>query len=103
MGVTQEWLKLGFSRIFNNPPTTPGSNAVDPNAILILQQLRPTLAAASGHGAGTQGNFYPINLYDTREGEMRDNNVANVTPSSGNAGSPNRTLVLLGERHHERS
>jgi Tfp pilus assembly protein PilX len=89
VGVTQEWLKLGFSRIFNNPPTTPGSNAVDPNAILILQQLRPTLAAASGHGAGTQGNFYPINLYDTREGEMRDNNVPNVTPASGNAGFPN--------------
>lgn len=82
VGVTQEWLKLGFSRIFNNPPTTPGSNAVDANAILILQQLRPTLAAASGHGAGTQGNFYPINLYDTREGEMRDNNVANTVNGS---------------------
>jgi hypothetical protein len=87
--VTQEWLKLGFSRIFNNPPTTPGSNAVDPNAILILQQLRPTLGAASGHGAGTSGNFYPINFYDTREGEMRDTNVPNVTPSSGNPGYPN--------------
>jgi hypothetical protein len=82
VGVTQEWLKLGFSRIFNNPPTTPGSNAVDPNAILILQQLRPTLPAASGHGAGTQGNFYPINFYDVREGEMRDNQVSNTT--SGN-------------------
>ena len=89
VGVTQEWLRLGFSRIFNNPPTTPGSNAVDPNAIIILQQLRPTLAAASAHGAGTQGNFYPINFYDTREGEMRDNNVANITPSTGNAGYPN--------------
>jgi len=82
VGVTTEWLKLGFSRIFNNPPTTPGSNAVDPNAILILQQLRPTLAAAAAHGAGTQGNFYPINFYDTREGEMRDNTVPNTT--SGN-------------------
>lgn len=75
-GVTQEWLKLGFSRVFNAPPTTPGSNAVDPNAILILQQLRPApgvaQVAASAHGAGTQGNFYPINLYDAREGEMRD-------------------------------
>jgi hypothetical protein len=82
VGVTQEWLKLGFSRTFNIPPSTPGSNAVDPNAILILQQLRPTLGAASGHGAGTQGNFYPINMYDTREGEMRDNTIANTT--SGN-------------------
>ncbi len=54
-----------------------------PTAILILQQLRPApavaQAAASAHGAGTAGNWYPINLYDTREGEMRDNNVPNVT------------------------
>jgi len=82
VGVTSEWLGLGFGRIFNNPPTTPGSNAVDPNAILILQQLQPTLAAGSGHGGGTAGNWYPINFYDAREGEMRDNAVANVT--SGN-------------------
>jgi len=86
VGVTRDWLKLGFSRIFNNPPTTPGSNMVDPNAILILQQLRPSMAQgtvaqaqASGHGAGTQNNFYPINFYDAREGEMRDNDVANQT------------------------
>ena len=91
VGVTTEWLKLGFSRIFNNPPTVPGSNMVDPNAILILQQLRPAPAVAqatvaqaqaSGHAAGTQGNFYPINFYDAREGEMRDQTVANTT--SGN-------------------
>jgi Tfp pilus assembly protein PilX len=90
VGVTQEWLKLGFSRIFNNPPTVPlTGNSVDGNAILILQQLRPLLGAASAHGAGTSGNFYPINFYDTREGEMRDTNVPNVTPSSGNPGYPN--------------
>ena len=87
VGVTREWLKLGFSRIFNNPPTTPGSNAIDPNAILILQQLRPPVAqaAASAHGtvAAVGGNFYPINFYDTREGEMRDNNVANTNTGSG--------------------
>ncbi len=82
VGVTTEWLGLGFGRTFNIVPTTPGSNAVDPNAILILQQLRPTLAAASGHGAGTSGNWYPINLYDAREGEMRDNTLANTV--SGN-------------------
>ncbi len=83
VGVTTEWLKLGFSRIFNNPPTAPGTNSIDPNAILILQQLRPAPAVAqvpaSAHGAGTAGNFWPINLYDAREGEMRDQNVANVT------------------------
>lgn len=81
VGITSEWLGLGFGRLFNAVPTSPGTNAVDPNAILILQQLRPTIAAGSGHGAGTQGNWYPINLYDSREGEMRDNTVANTNPS----------------------
>ncbi len=79
VGITSEWLGLGFGRIFNNPSTTPNSNAVDPNAILILQQLRPTLGSATGHGGvATAGNWWPINLYDAREGEMRDNVVANT-------------------------
>src|SRR5580658_8178329 len=82
VGVTAEWLALGFGQFFNTPPVTPGSNAVDPNAILILQQLRPTLAATAGHGAGTSGNWWPINFYDAREGEMRDNAIGNG--SSGN-------------------
>ncbi|MGC1645268.1 MAG: PilX N-terminal domain-containing pilus assembly protein [Candidatus Sulfotelmatobacter sp.] len=81
VGVTNEWLSLGFGQVFNAPPTTPGSNAVNPNAILILQQLRPTLTATAAHVAGS-GNWYPINLYDAREGEMRDNNVPNTV--SGN-------------------
>ncbi|HEV3512219.1 MAG TPA: PilX N-terminal domain-containing pilus assembly protein [Candidatus Sulfotelmatobacter sp.] len=91
-GVTKEWLGLGFGRLFNTVPTSPGSNTVDPNAILILQELRPSVAQAqsSGHGPGTQNNWYPINFYDTREGEMRDNNVANttLTPSNIQPGYP---------------
>lgn len=84
VGVTTEWLGLGFGRVFNAVPTAPGANGIDPNAILILQQLRPSVAqtTASAHGAGTSGNWYPINLYDAREGEMRDNAIANTT--SGN-------------------
>jgi hypothetical protein len=58
---------------------------VDPNAILILQKLMPSVAqtAASAHGAGTQGNFYPLNFYDTREGEMRDNSVSQTSFTPG--------------------
>ena len=77
VGVTNEWLALGFGRVFNTPPTTPNSNSVNPNAILILQQLRPTITPTAAHVAGS-GNWYPINFYDAREGEMRDNNVPNL-------------------------
>jgi len=75
VGVTTEWLSDGFGRDFNVVPTAPfpgpGGNTVNPQAILILQKLRQTGLAATG--AGTSNNWYPINLYDPREGEMRDN------------------------------
>jgi hypothetical protein len=77
VGVTNEWLALGFGRVFNAPPTTPNSNTLNPNAILILQQLRPNVAATAANIAGS-GNWYPINFYDAREGEMRDNDVPNL-------------------------
>ena len=35
--ITQEWLNLGFAR-GTTPPIAPGTNPVNPNAILILQQ-----------------------------------------------------------------
>ncbi len=68
--VTQEWLSWGFSRKYDTPPTGPGSDPINPNAIIILQQMR---TATVGSSIGNSGNFYPINFYDTREGEMRDN------------------------------
>lgn len=81
VGVTTEWLGLGFGRAFNAPPTTPlGGNTVNPNAILLLQQLRPGVAVSAANIAGalsTQYNWFPINFYDTREGEMRDTAQAN--------------------------
>ena len=74
VGITQEWLAFGFGRALNIPPTTPsggaGQNATNPNAILILQQQRANGLATTG--GGSQNNWYPINFYDTREGEMRD-------------------------------
>jgi len=35
--VTLEWLKLGFARDLT-PPTAPGANTINPNAILLLQE-----------------------------------------------------------------
>jgi hypothetical protein len=74
-GITRDWLKYGFSRQFNIPPTAPvgsaGQDPYNPQALIILQQMTPGAPAPAG--AGTQTNFYPINFYDTREGEMRDN------------------------------
>lgn len=91
--VTQEWLELGFARGYK-PPTAAAHNSVNPNAILILQQIAdrattstPTpngvpdtgeLAKDSGTGTtitgpATKNNWYPINFYDVREGELREN------------------------------
>jgi len=72
VGVTRQWLALGFGKQLNADLTTPqASNTKDPNAILILQQLRS--GAVTGANAT---DWYPINFYDTREGEMRDNQQA---------------------------
>jgi Tfp pilus assembly protein PilX len=79
VGVTTEWLRYGFGRTFNVVPTGPygsaNQNSVNPQAILILQQLRNGLAASSAIGSGSQNNWFPINFYDPREGEMRDDNT----------------------------
>ena len=81
--VTQEWIELGFARGFN-PPTAAAPNAVHPNAILILQQLADRnyngmidtneLGGTAPYisGTGTRNNWYPINMYDVREGEPRE-------------------------------
>lgn len=68
-GITTDWLGYGFSREYNTPPSAPGGDPIDPNAILILQQL----SSSATTPVGSSGNFYPINFYDPREGEMRDN------------------------------
>ncbi|MGC1453251.1 MAG: hypothetical protein WA830_24740, partial [Candidatus Sulfotelmatobacter sp.] len=72
VGVTRQWLAFGFGKPNNANLTTPqASNTVNPNAILILQQLRNTIVT----GANAT-DWYPINFYDTREGEMRDQTQA---------------------------
>ena len=123
--VTQEWLQYGFARGYEVPSRT-NSNTVNPNAILLLQELAdrdspsynalspgpgspsaysgtpnyakypnggasparqprvspavtyvaPELAtdgttSSQIYGAGTRNNWYPINFYDSREGEWR--------------------------------
>jgi len=54
-GVTREWLSLGFAR-GPSPPVTVGSNPVNPNAILLLQQA----ADRDGDGAIDQTGLAPV-------------------------------------------
>jgi hypothetical protein len=118
VGVTQEWLQLGFARGMT-PPTAPDTNPINPDAILIMQEP----ADRNGNGGApdstgvatvcakspvsgkytsctygrppevqndantnspyygdfaqatsvSRNNWYPINFYDAREGEVRDN------------------------------
>jgi len=67
-GITRDWLSWGFSRQYNVAPTAPGADPYDPNAIIILQQLNPGPTSTIGN----PNAFFPINFYDTREGEVRD-------------------------------
>ena len=78
VGITTDWLGYGFSRQYNQAPTgpagtgptatKPGADPYVPDAILILQQMAPgAFSPTTANGA------YPINFYDAREGEMRDN------------------------------
>jgi hypothetical protein len=78
LGITNEWLGLGIGRGAsptagpNSTASSPG--APNPNAILIFQELvsdntgNPILGRTAP-GIGT--NWYPINFYDTREGQVR--------------------------------
>ena len=138
--ITQEWLQLGFAR-WTTPPTAPGTNSVNPNAILILQEpadrngngsidtagVAPACVNVSGawtctsgkppevtndaatpgdlfgrYGDGkhpngaspTQYNWYPINFYDAREGEVRDVNQGNA--SCAPAGVMNAVEIDVG-------
>ena len=72
-GITRDWLSYSFTRQYNIPPTAPagsaGQDPYNPYAILILQQMTPGATSP----VGNQNAYYPINFYDTREGEMRDN------------------------------
>jgi len=71
-GITRDWLSWSFSRQYNIAPSGPGSDPYNPNSIIILQQMNPS--ATSAIGVANENNFYPINFYDAREGEMRDAN-----------------------------
>jgi len=107
IGITQQWLGYGFGRGYNMPPTapyvigganpacpvynaTPASQCYNPisPAILILQQLNVGVATASAtegdtaDASGTAGNWIPINFYDSREGEPRDNAVRSTNTTA---------------------
>jgi Tfp pilus assembly protein PilX len=76
VGVTKEWLAYGFGRD-TVPPTAPsGSAGANPiPAILILQESKTFNAVKTditAAGTVSKYNWYPINFYDSREGEPRD-------------------------------
>lgn len=81
--VTTEWLQLGFARGLLPPATSVTPVAVHPNAILMFQMLADrdgngAVPGANAQESSTVGgvnakwNWFPINLYDAREGEPRD-------------------------------
>jgi Tfp pilus assembly protein PilX len=97
-GATQEWLKLGFARGLVPPATAATGNSVHPNAILILQMLADRNAsqtisgsAESSSATTSRYNWYPINMYDVREGEIRDT----TTGKTNGTCAPNGVMNLV--------
>jgi hypothetical protein len=100
LGVTNEWLNRGFARGLT-PPTCPTgggacSNGVHKNAILILQVLADrdddgdvTDGNEANKDVNSKYNWYPINLYDAREGEVRD------TTKAGSSCAPNGIMNIV--------
>jgi len=95
--VTQEWLQLGFARGVN-PPSAGVPNTVHPNAILLLQMQADRNADGVASpaellidpgtnsvvtGALSRNNWYPINMYESREGEFRENQRVTANCSVG--------------------
>ena len=85
--VTKEWLDLGFSRGLQTPDSEHGrANTENANAIMILQQRRENSLTTRGTLLTTGASKYwwmPLNFYDTREGERRENAVTGTTCSVG--------------------
>lgn len=99
-GVTQEWLKYGFGKLYGIAPSAPsgsaGANAVSP-AILILQQLQSGMPVANATGtAATRFNWLPINFYDSREGEPRDTRTGGVATNVSTGGVMNAVELDAG-------
>ncbi|MEY2412889.1 MAG: hypothetical protein QOD84_1495, partial [Acidobacteriaceae bacterium] len=125
--VTDKWLQLGFARGVSSP-SAPGTNPVNPNAILLLQQIADrnndgivdklgspaTCGIVSCTSSGkppevqidassnqpyygdsqqatsvSRNNWYPINIYDAREGEPRDQKQGN------NSCTPNGVMNIV--------
>jgi hypothetical protein len=94
--VTREWLELGFARGLLPPNSEVGqANTVHPNAILIFQMqadrngngtLTDSGESTVVTGSSAQYNWFPINMYDTREGEVRDNDLGTTSQSCAAGG-----------------
>lgn len=71
--VTAEILSQGFEYA---PSCTTGGKTYNP--ILHLERLNPALSSSPGFGSQTASDYVPINMYDAREGELRDVRQSNV-------------------------
>ena len=130
VAVTREWLLLGFARRANTPGASAtmvacvGTEAGDSNAILLLQQqadrdangtvttaeqTKDVAANSYVRGTLTRTNWYPINFYDTREGELRELTTQPSALTTCHVGGVMNVVEIdvkngdrLAERHHWR-
>jgi len=79
--ITAEWLNLGFTRRNLEPNVANQCDALEPsaNAIIRFQRIKTVPSTGTAGTAECAGalatDYWPLTLYDTREGKPRDDNA----------------------------
>lgn len=97
--VAPKLTKSGSTVTLTNGGPFPAGQCYNPisPAILILQQLQMGKTASQAYETDTSNssntayNWIPINFYDSREGEPRDNNAARPTNYAASGSTPTYT------------
>jgi Tfp pilus assembly protein PilX len=107
-GITREWLSYGWTRQYDQFPDREHgvANTMESKAIIILQQKMPSTRNSYGDTFNNSSGYssldlrgydlLPINMYDRREGELRDTTSGKSSSSCAVNGLMNVVEIDVG-------
>jgi len=95
--VTQEILSLGISRDIQSSGTMTPAGCTN-ISVLHLERAKPGVTLNSNAVTTTATSFVPINMYDTREGEVRD--VAFSTKAAPSLSTASSGSLILNHTYY---